>query len=130
MEALVAYKLKFGDTLVPKKFINVKGIKIGRWVSVQREYFVDGRISDNRVLRLNKIGFIWKVIEAEWEKMFSLLKRYHMSYGNCDTRTLFEVDGVKLGRWANRQRLMYSRGKLKEDQVRRLEELGFSWTRT
>jgi len=45
--------------------------------------------------------------------------------GNVPTNK--EVDGKKLGRWVNNQRTAKSKGSLKEDRSRRLEEAGLKW---
>ena len=53
---------------------------LGRWVHYQRvEYWIfqqkgTAKITEERIARLNSIGFEWDPQKAQWEKMFAKLK--------------------------------------------------------
>ena len=54
--------------------------RLGRWVHYQRvEYWIfqqkgSAKITEERIARLNAIGFEWDPQKAQWEKMFAKLK--------------------------------------------------------
>jgi len=64
-EELMEYKEKHGDCLVPNKYKD--NPKLGRWVSKQRHFYhytKKGklpRMAEERQLKLEEIGFVWKV---------------------------------------------------------------------
>jgi hypothetical protein len=39
------------------------------------------------------------------------------------------AENKQLGRWVGSQRSKYRKGKLSEDRIKRLEDIGFVWTR-
>lgn len=75
---------------------------------------------------LKDIGFIWKKHEAAWNEMFEKLLRYKEAFGHCKVPTETEVD-PKVGRWITTQRSRKRQGKLTEDRIKRLDEIGFRW---
>lgn len=60
---LVQYKQHAGDTLVPAKWL--KNRKLGAWVANQRVRKKQRTLSEDRISRLNKIGFQWKGTASE-----------------------------------------------------------------
>ena len=62
---LKKYKEEFGNCNVPTK-LKYKGVKLGAWVSRQREVHrghIIGLMDQERIDKLNSIGFIWKKIK-------------------------------------------------------------------
>jgi hypothetical protein len=57
--ALIEYKKEFGDCLVPTKFINKKGLKLGLWVGRQRQRVKS--ISPERKKQLDDLSFVWDI---------------------------------------------------------------------
>ena len=54
---LVAYKERFGDIgeLIDWK----ENAALGKWCSRQRQFFKKGRLSAERIARLEELGFVW-----------------------------------------------------------------------
>ena len=60
---LVAYREEHGDCLVPKSYNSDP--KLGRWVAQQRAQKKRGTLLDDRVTRLESIGFAWAVTRRQ-----------------------------------------------------------------
>jgi len=123
--ALHAFKLKTGHCRVPVAF-TTNGIKLGQWVSIQRTKFKEGKLSLERIARLEALDFDWDQLAITWEKNFSKLVAFKNDNGNCRIPVHWKRD-AQLGQWVSRQRVFYSKGKLSRDRISKLEALGFEW---
>ncbi|GMI14727.1 hypothetical protein TrLO_g12523 [Triparma laevis f. longispina] len=127
-QVLTNFKNVEGDCLVPRRFKTVEGINIGSWVQSQRAEKKKGKLSADRVEKLDKIGFVWDPLGVEWEENFQALTEYKKAEGDCLVPQRFEmVEGAKLGAWVRNLRKAYNNDRLSEDRVAMLEELGFVW---
>jgi len=97
---------------------------LGKWVGHQREYYIKGMLSADRIARLESLGFIWE----RWEEMYAALVEYKQQNGHCKVPYDW-LENPKLGKWVSRQRKNYKKGKLSSDRIARLESLGFEWSR-
>jgi superfamily II DNA or RNA helicase len=122
--ALIAYKQRFGDCNVPASWEGK--LKLGQWCSVQRRTKKKNSISTERIQRLERIGFVWELLEVAWEEMFSALSAYRQIHGHCNVPTNSK-DDPKLGQWCSNQRVNYKDGNLAIERVQRLTLLGFVW---
>ena len=116
---LVKYKAKHGDCNVPHR----QG-KLGQWVSHQRVAYLADLLAQDRIDRLNSIGFNWRLKEGCWDTKFQELVRYKAKHGECKVPR----SQGPLGTWAGKQRTTYRKGKLKQDRIDRLNGIGFDWT--
>lgn len=57
-EKLTEYKAQHGHCKVA--YYDTKNLELARWVSLQRVTRNKGRMSENRELRLNELGFVWQ----------------------------------------------------------------------
>ena len=101
----------------------VNGLALGGWVSVQRQ--IKARLSKEQINRLNLIGFSWDPLNERWEESFSALRDYHRRTGHCRVAFSFESEDVNLGSWVSNQRK--NKDILSQDQINRLNSLGFIW---
>jgi len=53
---LKKYKKTYGDCLVPRS-----NEILGLWVFTQRRARIRGKLSKDRIAKLNKIGFVWSI---------------------------------------------------------------------
>ena len=125
LNQLIEYKGEKGNTNVP-----IRISPLGRWVKRQRGLFKKGELSDERINKLNQIGFEWVGKQGgihkdlQWEKHFDELVAYKEEKGNTKVpRTL-----GKLGSWVRRQRRSFKEGTMTDERVNKLNELGFEWT--
>ena len=120
---LVQYKAKHGDCIVPQR----QG-QLGTWVSNQRFNYKEGKLSQDRVNRLNGIDFKWALVEkgpnVPWKTRFDQLVQYKTNHGNC----IVPQRQGPLGNWVHTQRKAYMAGSLSQDRIDRLNGIGFNWT--
>ena len=64
------YFNEYGDLNISNTFI-YEGVNLGNWIRRQRDDYKNNRISENRIILLNKINFCWDMIEAEWFSKYS-----------------------------------------------------------
>jgi hypothetical protein len=57
---LTKYKLKFGHTNVPRNEKSEFTV-LGHWVKKQRQRYADHQLSDERIEKLNALGFVWQM---------------------------------------------------------------------
>ncbi len=123
-QALVAFKENQGHCGVPPKWS--ENPQLGTWVSKQRHVYKKGRLSEERVARLEALGFVLDLLTANWEEMFQALVAFKENQGHCGVPQGWS-ENPQLGTWVNRQRQAFRKGKLSEGQVARLEDLGVEW---
>ena len=127
--ALEAYVAEHGDTRVAATYKTQDGIALGAWVSNQRTNKNQGKLSQERITRLEALpGWVW-VVEA-WEEGFGALKTYVVDHGNARVSNKHKTnEGVALGSWVANQRTAYKNGKLSQERITRLEVLpGWVWS--
>jgi len=63
---------------------------------------------------------------SSWDTYFGKLLAFKERFGHCNVATLWEVD-ASLARWVAAQRTRRTKGALSDEQVARLDGLGFMW---
>src|SRR5215471_5962016 len=99
---LKRYKDREGHCRVPQNH-KENHFRLGIWVSVQRREQASMR--EQRRRKLDELGFIWDVNEADWEEGYSYLKLYKDREGHCRVPLDHEEDGFRLGGWVRTQRV-------------------------
>jgi len=134
---LRAYKVKFGDCLVPLSYTDRP--QLGLWVKEQRRHYmllVQGRkshMTQARIAQLESVGFVWDSHEATWWDRFNDLKAYQAVHGNCMVPTKYQPN-PRLGTWVHHQRRQYRKLKhgktshMTHERMEALESIGFCWT--
>ena len=100
--------------------------QLASWVSNQRTLYNLGKMATSRIERLNKIGFVWDVLIAQWETMFARLLEFKGKEGHCRVPDRYSEDKALSG-WVNTQRAENRKRQLSKEHKRRLEEIGFIW---
>ena len=122
---LVAYKYMHGHCDASSNDEGDNGL--GYWVEDMREEFKSGRLSDERVAKLNDLGFIWRPkLRLDWTARFRELVAYKRMYGNCCVPRK-EGEHKSLGNWVMRVRQDFKKGKLSEERIAKLNGIGFVW---
>jgi superfamily II DNA or RNA helicase len=123
-EALKVYHFTHGHCLVPGTHKTDAGYSLGRWINKQR--MQKNSIPTERKERLEALGFVWNVIEQQWEEAYEALKTYQSIHGHCHVPTGYKTEaGCSLGTWVKRQRKF--KESLSAERKARLEALGFVW---
>ena len=121
---LKVYKEREGHCRVPKNW-KEDGFPLGGWVTHQRPRA--NSLSKERRKRLDDLGFVWNILEADWEEGFSHLKIYKDREGHCRVPTSHKENGFSLGRWVSSQRS--HKNDLIAERSQKLDQLGFVWNR-
>jgi hypothetical protein len=79
-------------------------------------------LSKELIRRLDEMCFDWAPYETEWEEGFLRLEAYKEKNGHCYAT---RAEDVRLGNFVSNMRSR--RAGLPEEQIRRLDELGFDW---
>jgi hypothetical protein len=64
--------------------------------------------------------------EAAWELRFEQLKAYRRKHGHCQVSSRSK-EYPSLGNWVNYQRVLHRSGRLRAEDKRRLDQIGFDW---
>lgn len=121
---LVAYKEKYGDCNVSQ--IDPDNYQLGGWVSHQRNNYRENNLRQERVRKLEELGFLWNTVEAKWEEMYGELLRYRRKHEDCNVPSRYS-ENPQLGLWVSGQRKSYRKGELSQDRIKKLEILDFHW---
>ena len=62
-----------------------------------------------------------------WMEMYGLLTEYKEENGDVHVPVTFKYKDKNLGMWCNRQRTDYKKGRLSEERIKRLKEIGFKF---
>ena len=136
-EELLDFRLSNGHCLVPNQY--PANPSLAEWVKRQRyQYKLKGMgkhssMSDDRVVALEKLGFVWNSHDAVWEERLKELKQYKNLFGNTNVPSKYEPN-PQLAIWIKRQRRQYkflTEGKpstMTPYRVEKLREINFSWS--
>ncbi|MCC8100862.1 MAG: helicase associated domain-containing protein [Clostridiales bacterium] len=127
------YYRENGNLDVPQDYVNKEGIRLGYWINRLRSLragIAKGTPpTPEQVKRLDEIGMIWdRQKRNKWEKAFRAAKEYVDIHGDlCVPIKYVTGDGFALGTWIQRQRQNYKKGKLPEENKKRLDKIGMVW---
>eukprot|EP00980_Cylindrotheca_fusiformis_P019767 scaffold6927_cov93-Cylindrotheca_fusiformis.AAC.5 len=129
---LVAFREKHGHCRVPQK-CEPKG-SLSQWVKRQRYHrkHKPEIISEERIRKLDEIGFVWDAQELVWHTRFDELLEFKRSHGHCSVPYKYSPN-QKLATWVKCQRRQYQllqRGKqshLTPEREKLLGDAGFVW---
>ena len=123
--ALLKFYKREGHTNVPQKQIEGT-FRLGTWVSNQR--LKKHTFSNERIKRLNAVGFLWKARSDNWKECFEALKKFSKRNGNTRVPKDYQEGEIKLGIWVQNQRSRRNKNNLTSDKVKLLDAIGFSWS--
>ena len=112
---------------------NKKAKQLKRFISIQRINKKEGVLSKQKIDLLNKIGFIWDVLEYSWEKLFEDLKKYKQKFGHCNvSKSKRDKNYKELAEWVLAQRENYKKksASLTKERINKLSNIGFLWKST
>ena len=107
----------------PRRGATIDDFPIGAWVDSRRTDYRLGRLSPERIRRLETEfpDWGWNVLDAAFAAGIAHLRRYVAVHGTSNPRQHDVIDGFPIGQWAANRRADYRRGRLSADRVRRLE---------
>lgn len=120
--ACLEYFRRFGNLNIPRNYRSSSDYPVGVWIKNQKKSFSDGKLSKERIQRLESIGM--KFPQAEnWNANFELLKEYLEENGSLSISQSYCKNGIWLGKWAAKQKKLLDEGKLPENRAKLLKEL-------
>jgi len=100
--------------------------RLANWIAVQRTAKHKGKLTAERIARLERIGFDWDPHATHWEAMLADLDQFQEKYGHCRVPQEWP-EKPQLARWVAKQRVARGQGKLAAERIARLERIGFDW---
>ena len=132
-----AYYEENGNLNIPRSYVTAAGERLGQWVASQQWAYPKGKLTDEQVERLNRIGMYWgNRNDRQWNEGYQEAKRYFEVYGNLNIPINYvSPGGYALGKWIKRQR--YARlnpeksgAVLTEERIAKLDEIGMRWEKS
>jgi hypothetical protein len=134
-DELIDFKKQHGHFNVLHTF--PENLVLAGWVKRQRcQYRLKNErkastMTDRRVKKLEKAGFVWDVHNMAWEERLKDLQEYHKEHGDCNVPNLY-IRNRKLGTWVQCQRRQYKLFRddtdktptLNTDRINRLNIIG------
>ena len=113
------------------KFETKDSYRLGQWVSHCRTSYKKGKLSQEWIEALESLGFIWDLLEQDFQEGLSRLAAYKAEHGDVEVPGLFKTkDGYNLGSWVSERRKAYKKGKLPQARIDALDAFGFIWDAT
>ena len=129
VEALKAYYEEH-DHLWVNPELEVEGENIMNAMQYYRARYHTRNPSQKEINALESIpGWTWETpttsygMEIKWEQKYQLLLKFTLQFGHTKVPQLYKVGEHALGLWADRQRSLYSEGKLLSHRKERLEKI-------
>ncbi|KAI2502515.1 helicase [Fragilaria crotonensis] len=130
-----------GHLIIPPR---KKHAALNTWIRNQRVLREGGKLSQDRIDRLDKLQFSWTEPEVNpglvdqhclentasgphlerWKASFKRLIEFNERFGHFDVNT---TDDMALNQWIYQQRLRHRKGLLQKERADWLESIGFEW---
>jgi len=134
---LLKFKTEFGHCNVPNSFPSNQSL--GTWCKAMRTAYNKAqkgeksnyKISEDRIERLENIGFRW---QGAFEKRCCELKAFKEAFGHCNVPSDYPGSPY-LGAWCKSMRTTYNKMQrgmkidrnLNQERIEQLEKIGFKW---
>lgn len=120
------YRTEHGDLLVPVRYRDKNDFALGEWIVYNRQRYLGGNLTQNRIERLEAIGMVWSTSNDLWEQNYAAATQYYLEHGDLEVPIKYETpSGFGLGVWLGAQRAAHKAGELPQE---RLDALGMDWT--
>ena len=133
-----AYYAEHGDVNIPADYV-VDGVWLARWLSEQIARFNEKPTGRNKTVkpltkeqcaRIEALGIKKNVSrnDLSWEEQYLEAKAYYEENGDLAvSKRYVSPSGKNIGVWVQRQRLLRRDGKLKAEQIAKLDAIGMVW---
>ncbi|MDQ3843055.1 MAG: Helicase associated domain protein [Bacteroidota bacterium] len=116
-----------GHSDVTKQNENYEGLSV--WLSTQRKFYTSGTLGKDLVKKLEDLEINWnykhKHTDVKWNSKYTKLVSLYQKAGKKQLANVDE-NGV-LNCWCSYLRKRYKMGKLTEEQIEKLNAIGFEW---
>ena len=127
------YYAEHGNLNIPKRYTTPAGLSLGEWLTTQRRVRagqIPGNLTEQQIARLDSIGMEWgNRNDAAWERGLEEARKFREQFGNLQVPAKYKTkDDYPLGKWINNARKRRNDGKLTEERIRQLDQLGMTWS--
>eukprot|EP00522_Entomoneis_paludosa_P001610 CAMPEP_0172471124 /NCGR_PEP_ID=MMETSP1065-20121228/67655_1 /TAXON_ID=265537 /ORGANISM="Amphiprora paludosa, Strain CCMP125" /LENGTH=965 /DNA_ID=CAMNT_0013229211 /DNA_START=275 /DNA_END=3172 /DNA_ORIENTATION=+ len=130
-EELAHFFAKNGRENLPTK---VQDKTLYNWGQTQLKVYRAKKMKQERIDRLNAIGFPWeslsppraKTDQKRWMQRYDELVTYKNNHGDCNVPRFWKKNEPLAG-WVARQRSVFQKDKLASDRIELLNKIGFTW---
>lgn len=121
--AAAEYFKENGNLDVAIGYVNKDGIKLGIWVSNQKNAYKKGDLTDEQIERLEMIGMQWlSKHDRQWMENYRAACLYYKEHGNLDVPLSYRTNnGIILRKWLYKQQ---KNTKLSTERKRLIESIG------
>lgn len=113
--------------LNPPCDFKVGSFNLGKWICRQRDNYKKGKLTENKILKLEAIGMVW-ISPNSWEYYFKVAERYYNTHGSLEIPPDYiSPEGIWLGRWIAGQRLIRNQGEMPDAHMHKLSYLNMRW---
>ena len=117
---------------IPKRYTTPAGLSLGEWLATQRRVRagqIPGNLTEQQIARLDSIGMEWgNRNDAAWEHGLEEARKFREQFGDLQVPAKYKTkDDYPLGKWINNARKRRNDGKLTEERIRQLDQLGMAW---
>ena len=108
----------------PKDDESYKNIRLGTWLTNQKQYFYKEKLSKEKIELLESIDFEFvDTKENQWNYKFELLKEFKNEFNRLP-KNKESYKNIKLGIWLTYQKTYFNKGKLSKERKQLLESIG------
>lgn len=106
--------------------------QLNAWVDQQRRAYAKGKLSQDRIQRLEKFGFVWDLKKADWDTHFAAFEQYQrhqkeIYHEKNGLRPPLTPEEPTIARWVQQQRNDRKKGRMDPEWVAQLDRIGFIW---
>ncbi len=122
---LARYSAKCGSANPSAELVTETGFALGAWAANQKTAYRTGKLSRERIERLENIGFVWDAYKEKWQRGYDHAVEYVRRNPNVKIVSgLVSDDGYRLGEWLRSQRRSYKNGSLTAERANLLNSMG------
>lgn len=105
--------------------------ELGIWCSMQRDSYKYNKLDQQKIEKLQSIQFPWSMFDYAWNQQYLYLIEFlRINSNRWPTKKDEFPVGNKIANWCVGQRKIAKQGKLNEERVSKLNEIGFPWNVT
>ncbi|WP_198539394.1 helicase associated domain-containing protein, partial [Streptomyces graminilatus] len=121
-DELAAFHKEEGHFQVPEEYRTIDGILLATWKNYQRTQRNQGKLSQEKIRLLDKIGFPWDPYAEHWDNRYDEAVAFKKRVGH-----LRPAPDSRLHKWLVRQHRNHERGILNRTYLDRLNRLDPEW---
>lgn len=126
------YYAENGNLDIPRRYKTPMGLSLGAWLQMQRQIRsgkCTGSLTEQQIERLDSIGMRWDSYnDLAWTRGLAAAEQYYAKHGDLLVPVGWVTDdGFLLGSWVCNRRAEKAAGKLDDDKIEELENIGMVW---